>query len=329
LTQIKLSGIVTNLYCKASQNHLGKDYMYNKVYRSDFLLLLAAFIWGTTFVAQRKAMEYMGPMTYNAMRFALGAVTLLPVIVWLRLVGSRAGQANWGRPMILGASLAGLALFAGASFQQVGLVYTTAGKAAFITSLYVVIVPFVGWFLGQRCQISVWMGAILAAAGLYLLSITESFTVGRGDMLVLISAFFWAVHVLLIGYLAKRANPVPIACIQFFTCSILSMLMAGLTEQFSTGDIGQAAVPILYGGVLSAGVAFTLQVVCQRTCPPAHAAIIMSLETVFAALAGWAILGERFQLRQIAGFALMLTGFLVVQLPRLLSLQERPLQHKI
>jgi len=303
--------------------------MYNKVYRSDFLLLLAAFIWGTTFVAQRKAMEYVGPMTYNALRFALGAVTLLPVIVWLRIVGGRAEQANWGRPMILGASLAGLALFAGASFQQVGLVYTTAGKASFITSLYVVIVPIMGWFLGQRCQTAVWLGAILAVAGLYLLSMTESFTVGRGDLMVLVSAFFWAVHVLLIGYLAKQANPVRIACIQFFTCSVLSLLMAGLTERVSAGAIRQTAVPILYGGVLSAGVAFTLQVVSQRTCPPAHAAIIMSLETVFAALSGWAILGERFQLRQIVGFALMLTGFLVVQLPRLLSLQERPLRHKI
>lgn len=311
--------------------------MYNRVLRGDILLLLGAFIWGTTFVAQRKAMEYVGPMTYNALRFALGAATLLPVIAWLRLrrgqrselAGSRAEHGNWGRPMILGASLAGLALFAGASFQQVGLVYTTAGKASFITSLYVVIVPIMGWFLGQRCQTAVWLGAILAVAGLYLLSVTESFTVGRGDLMVLISAFFWAVHVLLIGYLAKQANPVRIACIQFFTCSVLSLLMAGLTERVSAGAIRQAAVPILYGGVLSAGVAFTLQVVSQRTCPPAHAAIIMSLETVFAALSGWAILGERFQLRQIAGFALMLTGFLVVQLPRLLSLQERPLQHKM
>jgi drug/metabolite transporter (DMT)-like permease len=301
--------------------------MYNRVLRGDILLLLGAFIWGTTFVAQRKAMEYVGPMTYNALRFALGAATLLPVIAWLRLArgqrgelaGSRAEHGNWVRPMILGAAFAGLALFAGASFQQVGLVYTTAGKAAFITSLYVVIVPIMGWFLGQRCQTAVWLGAILAVAGLYLLSMTESFTVGRGDLMVLISAFFWAVHVLLIAYLAKQGNPVRIACIQLFTCSVLSLLMAGLTERVSAGAIRQAAVPILYGGVLSAGVAFTLQVVSQRTCPPAHAAIIMSLETVFAALAGWAILGERFQLRQIVGFALMLAGFLVVQLPRLLS----------
>jgi drug/metabolite transporter (DMT)-like permease len=301
--------------------------MYNRVLRGDILLLLGAFIWGTTFVAQRKAMEYVGPMTYNALRFALGAATLLPVIAWLRLrrgqrselAGSRAEHGNWGRPMILGAAFAGLVLFAGASFQQVGLVYTTAGKASFITSLYVVIVPIMGWFLGQRSQTAVWLGAILAAAGLYLLSVTESFTVGRGDLMVLISAFFWAVHVLMIGYLAKQGNPVRIACIQFLTCSVLSLLMAGLTERVSAGAIRQAAVPILYGGVLSAGVAFTLQVVSQRTCPPAHAAIIMSLETVFAALSGWAILGERFQLRQIVGFALMLAGFLVVQLPRLLS----------
>jgi drug/metabolite transporter (DMT)-like permease len=290
--------------------------MNHRVLRSDSLLLLAAFIWGTTFVAQRKAMEYVGPMTYNGLRFALGGMTLLPVILWRGQVGSRtlavrrAELSNWMRPLILGAPLAGLALFAGASFQQVGLVYTTAGKAGFITSLYVVIVPFMGWFLGQRCQTAVWVGAILAAAGLYLLSVTESFTIGRGDLLVLISAFFWATHVLLIGYLAKRANPVYIACVQFFTCSVVSLLVAGFSERVSAGAIRQAAVPILYGGVLSAGVAFTLQVVSQRTCPPAHA--------VFAALAGWAILGETFELRHIVGCALMLAGLLVVQLPRAL-----------
>ena len=293
--------------------------MQDKVLRSDSLLLLAAFIWGTTFVAQRKGMDYVGPMTYNGLRFALGGLTLLPVIFRPYLRGRRIELSSSQRFLALGGSLAGLALFAGASLQQVGLLYTTAGKAGFITSLYVVIVPLMGLFLGHRCGITVWVGAVLAVAGLYLLSVRGAFTIGRGDLLVLISAFFWAAHVLLIGYLAMRANPVHIACVQFFACSVLGLLAAGFFEDVTMQAICRAAIPILYGGVLSAGVAFTLQVVSQRTCPPAHAAIIMSMETVFAALAGWAILDETLSLRDFAGCGLMLAGLLVVQLPSMLS----------
>jgi len=222
------------------------------------------------------------------------------------------------RFLLWGGSLAGLALFGGASFQQMGLLYTTAGKAAFITSLYVVLVPLMGLVLGHRCGLSVWTGVGLALVGLYLLSVTRAFSIGRGDVLVLASAFFWAIHVLLIGYLAKRGSPLRIACVQFIACSALSLLAAVFTEEIALSAIQAAAIPILYGGVLSAGVAFTLQVVCQRTSPPAHAAIIMSLETVFAALAGWLILTERLSLRDLAGCALMLAGLMVVQLPPLL-----------
>jgi drug/metabolite transporter (DMT)-like permease len=293
--------------------------MHTKTIKSDLLLLTAAFIWGTTFVAQRKGMDYVGPMTYNGLRFALGGMTLLPVIFRFHLSRHHIELSSSWRFLAWGGILAGLALFAGASLQQVGLLYTTAGKAGFITSLYVVIIPLMGLFLGHRCGISVWVGAVLAVAGLYLLSVRGSFTIEPGDLLVMISAFFWAAHVLLIGYLAIRTNPVHIACVQFFTCSVLSLLVAGLVEHITMRAICSAAIPILYGGVLSAGVAFTLQVVSQRTCPPAHAAIIMSLETVFAALAGWAILNERFLLRDFVGCGLMLIALLVVQLPPMLS----------
>jgi len=295
--------------------------MQTKTLRSDLLLLLAAFIWGTTFVAQRMGMSHIGPMTYNALRFALGALTLVPVI--LLFPRNERGQASDRRRgvrfLLYGGGLVGLALFGGASMQQMGLVYTTAGKAGFITSLYVVLVPVLGRLLGQRIGVSVWTGAILAVAGLYLLSVTGSFTIGRGDLLVLIGAFFWAVHVHLIGYLAKRANPLGIACLQFLACSALSLVAAVLFEEIAIAPILQATVPIFYGGVLSAGVAFTLQVICQRTSPPAHAAIVMSLETVFAALAGYVVLHERLGPRDLAGCALMLAGLMVVQLPLLLS----------
>jgi drug/metabolite transporter (DMT)-like permease len=299
--------------------------MQTKTLKSDLLLLLAAFFWGTTFVAQRLGMQHVGPMTYNALRFAIGALTLLPVILAVRT------NVRWGLPhqpsprfLLCGGLLAGLALFGGASMQQIGLVYTTAGKASFITSLYVVLVPIGGLFFGHRCGWAVWLGAGLAVAGLYLLSITESFTIARGDLLILIGAFFWTIHVLLIGYLARRANPLHIAGIQFLACSILSLLAAVPFETITLPGIHAAALSILYAGVFSAGVAFTLQVICQRTSPPAHAAIVMSLETVFAVLAGYVILHERLTPRDLAGCALMFAGLLVVQLPLLLRSPADP-----
>jgi len=292
--------------------------METRTLKSDALLLVAAFFWGTTFVAQRKGMDHMGPMTYNALRFCLGAVTLLPLILWpgLRLAGTRTGTP---RLLLWGGLLAGVALFGGASLQQMGLQYTTAGKAGFVTSLYVVLVPLMGLFLGHRCGPSLWLGVALTVAGLYLLSVTESFTIARGDLLVLASALFWAIHVQLIGYLARRGDPLRIACAQFLVCSALSFLAALAGESITVGAIRAATIPILYGGILSAGVAFTLQVICQRTSPPAHAAIIMSLETVFAALAGWLLLDEHMGWRGLTGCALMLAGLMVVQLPPLLG----------
>jgi drug/metabolite transporter (DMT)-like permease len=287
--------------------------------KSDLLLLVAAVIWGTTFVAQRMGMDHIGPMTYNALRFALGAVTLLPLMLVLRTNGGPAVRPRDGRLLLYGGILAGLALFGGASMQQMGLVYTTAGKGAFITSLYVVLVPMAGLFLGHRSGPAVWLGAGLALAGLYLLSVTESFDIGRGDLFVLIGAVFWAVHVHLIGYLARRTNPLHVACIQFLACSVLSLLAAVRFEQIALPAIRDATIPILYGGVLSAGVAFTLQIVCQRTSPPAHAALVMSLETVFAVLGGYLILNERLGPRDLAGCALMFAGLIVVQLPLLLN----------
>ncbi len=299
--------------------------MQTKTLKSDSLLLLAAFIWGTTFVAQRVGMNHVGPMTYNGLRFALGALTLVPALLLLDPGGTPSRLKHSTRFLLCGGGLAGLALFGGASMQQMGLLYTSASKAAFITNLYVMLVPILGRLLGQRCGLPVWVGAALSVAGLYLLSITESFTLGRGDLLVLIGAFFWAIHVHLIGYLAKRANPLHIAGIQFLACSALSLLAALPFEQVTLPALRAAAIPILYGGILSAGVAFTLQVVCQRTSPPAHAAIVMSLETVFAALAGYAILHERLSPRDLLGCTLMFAGLLVVQLPLLLGSPASPI----
>jgi len=274
-------------------------------------LLLASVIWGFAFVAQRAGMEHVGPFTFNGVRFLLGSASLVPLLLLRRdrrdpEAGDRKGTA-WGL------AVAGLVLFAAASLQQVGIVYTTAGKAGFITGLYVVIVPVLGLLRRQRIGLPVWGGAILAVAGLYLLSVTGGFGLGLGDGLVLASAFGWAVHVHVIGWLAGRARPIRIAAVQFAICGALSLVVGLATETILFADLLRAGIPILYAGLLSTGVAYTLQVVGQRRVDPARAGIVLSLEGTFAVLGGWLILGEAMTARTLAGCGLMLLGMIASQ----------------
>jgi len=288
--------------------------------KSDALLLLTAVIWGFAFVAQRVGMEFVGPFTFNGVRFILGSLVLVPFAI--RKMGShRDASTDADLTATLGGGvLAGFALFAGASLQQVGLVYTTAGNAGFITGLYVVIVPILGLFFRQATNAGTWFGAMLAAVGLYLLSVTEHFTMAFGDLLELAGAFFWAGHVLIIGWLSPRMNPIRLALVQFATCGLLSLGVAVGFEEIALVGLRQATVPILYGGALSVGIAYTLQVVAQRKARPAHAAILLSLEAVFAAVGGWLMLGETLSLRGLVGCGLMLSGMLLSQLWTLLKL---------
>ncbi|MBW2436738.1 MAG: DMT family transporter [Deltaproteobacteria bacterium] len=286
-------------------------------YKSDALLLTTAIIWGFAFVAQRVGMDYVGPFTFNGIRFAIGSLSLLPLVVLSR--NEPASSRNILPPtglktILLGGSALGLALFSGASLQQIGLVYTTAGKAGFITGLYVIIVPILGLIWRQQPKIGTWIGAVLAAIGMYFLSVTEQFTIALGDLLVLIGAFFWAAHVLIIGWLSPRINPIKLAFSQYLACSILSLITAAVIEDISMQSISQAAIPILYGGLLSVGIAYTLQVIAQRDAHPAHAAILLSMEAVFAAVGGWLILDEIIAARGLFGCGLMLTGMLLSQL---------------
>ncbi len=291
--------------------------MRASVYRADALLLLTAAIWGAAFVAQRVGMEHLGPLTFNGIRFALGAVALLPLVLHsgrrppLYAQDERA-RGRWFP--LFGGLLAGLFVFGGATLQQVGLVYTTAGKAGFITGLYVVIVPLLGLLWRQRPDAGTWGGAVLAAGGLYFLSVTEEFTIAYGDLLEFLGAFLWAGHVLILGWLSPRMNPIRLSCIQFATCSALSFFVAAFTETVTIEGIRGAAIPILYGGLMSVGVAYTLQVVAQKDAPPAHASIILSLEALFAALTGWLLLGEVLSPRAAFGCILMMAGFLAAQL---------------
>lgn len=284
---------------------------------SEGLLLLTAVIWGFAFVAQRMGMRHVGPFTFNAVRFALGSLALVPFAVTAarrrRTAGGNDGN-GWMRTALIGGAISGTVIFLGASFQQTGLVYTTAGKAGFITGLYVVLVPLLGLAIGKMTSAGTWIGVLLAAAGLYLLSFTGILSIARGDLIVLAGTLFWAIHVLLISVLIHRTEAVVLAMIQFSVCAILSFAAAFLFEKIEISAILDAAVPILYGGLLSVGVAYTLQIIAQRKTPPSHAAIILSLETIFAALGGWVVLGEVIPARGLVGCALMLLGIIVSQI---------------
>lgn len=292
-----------------------------RTFRSDLLLLLTAAIWGGGFVAQRIGMESVGPFTFNAVRFGLGSLALLLLIGVCRRPRPE-GQAS-ARGLMHGGGLAGLALFMGATMQQVGIVYTTAGKAGFITGLYVVIVPILGLLWRRRPDRATWAGAFLAAAGLYFLSVTKQFTIESGDLLVLVGAVFWAVHVLVIGWVSPKLDALCLSCIQFGVCSALSAVTAIVVEPIRLEAIAAAAPAILYSGLISVGVAYTLQVVAQKDADPTHAAIILSMEAVFAAVGGWLILNETFSVRGLIGCGLVLAGMLLSQVPILFDFRRR------
>lgn len=279
----------------------------------EALLLLTAIIWGLAFVAQRAGMESVGPFTFNGIRFILGSASLLPLIFVLKSKKKKELIPSKKNTLISGV-LAGMVLFVAASLQQVGMVYTSAGNGGFITSLYVVIVPLMGLFFGLKVNNQTWAGTILAIIGLYFLSINADLSIQLGDSLVLLSAFFFAAHVLIIGYYSNKTDILWLAAVQFAVTGVLSLIIAICAEEIATKNIQDAAIPILYGGIMSVGVAYTLQVVGQQKAIPAHAAIILSLEALFAALGGWLILNETFTTRQFVGGSLMFLGLILSQI---------------
>ena len=288
--------------------------------KADGLLLLTAVIWGFAFVAQRKGMDDIGPLAFSAARFALGALSLLPVLILDKRRQGRAGEAApspgklspWTR--LSWSVVAGTVLFVAASLQQIGLVSTTAGNAGFITCLYVVIVPMIGAFLGRSTSTRIWIGAVLALIGLYILSIGAGFSLAPGDSLELLGAFFWAGHILIIGHACSRMNALELSVGQFVTCSLLSLVAALIHEPAPFAGLLPAAIPILYGGILSTCVAYTFQIIGQRTAHPAHASIIFSMEGFFAAVGGVLILHEPLTTRLVIGGLLMLAGMICSQL---------------
>jgi drug/metabolite transporter (DMT)-like permease len=293
--------------------------MKSQAIRADLLMLLAAAIWGFAFVAQREGMETMGPFLFNTARFFIGTVFLLPIVWYLsKKKKISTGKETSTKKLWVAGTVAGLFLFTASSFQQVGIQYTTAGKAGFITGLYIFFVPLIGIFFGQRTGSGTWLGAFIAVIGLYLLSINEDFSIARGDLLQLICAVFFAAHVLVIGYVAKRMDPLKLSLIQYLVSGVLSFFIAIAIEVITWQMIVDTAIPLLYAGIMSIGVGYTLQVVAQQHAKSSHAAIILGLEGAFAVLGGWLILDENLSTRGLIGCGLMLSGMFLSQLlPRL------------
>jgi drug/metabolite transporter (DMT)-like permease len=281
-------------------------------WRANLLLVIVTAIWGFGFVAQRVGMQYIGAFTFNALRFGLGGLALYASIPLVRRFEPAGPRAS--RKAILGAGLAaGGLLFVAAYLQTAGLATTSASKAGFITGFYVVLVPVLGLAFHQRTGASTWIGGALALAGLYMLSVNETLQVAPGDLMVLASAFFWAAHIQMIGFLSRRADSLTVALAQYAAVTLLSAGAALLFERASLAQVQAAAGAILFGGLVVVGVSFTLQVIAQREAHPAHAAVIMVSEAMWAVLAGWLLLGEHLTTRSLAGCGLMLAGMLISQ----------------
>ncbi len=287
-------------------------------YKYELLLLLMSIIWGSTFVAQQIGMQKgLGPMTFNALRFALGAASLIPVMLW-RKKNLPAPKEPSPFPL-LGSFLAGLFLFAAASFQQVGLLTTSSANSGFITGLYILFVPLIGLAFGHKTNWSLWTGIAMCIAGFYFLCVTDTLTISQGDTLTLICAVLWAGQILVIDKIAKHGDPIHISCFQFVICAVLSGIAAILFETCSLATLSAGTPAVVYAGIMSVGIAFTLQVICQKRCAPAPAAVIMSMEAIFAAIAGYLVLDQSLTIRAILGCILILAGVLTVQLVPLLT----------
>lgn len=284
-----------------------------RAYRADALMLLTAMIWGSTFVAQSMGMDHIGPFLYTGLRFLLGALVVLPLVLLARPQSDKA-QRKFSRKMLAGSLALGVVLTLGINLQQIGLMFTSVTNSGFITGLYVILVPVFGLFIGMRTGLGTWGGALVALVGMLLLSVNDDYSIASGDWLQLLGAACWAVHVLLVGALAARYDAIRVAFVQFVVCAFVSLLLAILFEELIWDSILLAGPAILYGGLLAVGIGFTLQVVAQKDAITSHAAIILSLEAVFAALAAWALLGETLSPRGLLGCALMLTGMLLAQL---------------
>lgn len=283
------------------------------------MLILAAFIWGSAFVAQSVGMDYVEPFTFNCVRNIVGGLVLIPCIFLLERLKSPAEREKEARAdkraLIAGGLSCGVILALASNLQQIGIVYTSVGKAGFLTALYIVIVPVLGIFLKRRCGLNVWLGVGIALVGFYLLCMKGGFSLEKGDVYLLACALLFSFHILVIDYFSPMVDGVKMSCIQFFTCGVLSGAAMLVAETPQPENIAAAWVPILYAGVLSSGVAYTLQIVGQKNYNPTVATLLLSLESVFSVLTGWVVLGQKLSARELFGCTLIFVAVVLAQLP--------------
>lgn len=288
--------------------------------KNSLLLLLTATIWGVAFVAQSVGMDYVGGFTFNMARSLIGSAVLLPVIWFMGRNSSKKAEEAQGsssrKDLLWGGLACGILMCLASNFQQFGIKYTTVGKAGFITACYIVLVPILGLFLKKKCSPFIWLAVAMSVAGLYLLCITDGFSIGKGDILVLICAVFFSFHILVIDYYSPKVDGVKLSCIQFLVCGILSGIPALIFEKPEMSAVLTAWQPILYAGVMSCGVAYTLQIIGQKNMNPTVASLILSLESCISVLAGWVILGQQLSAREIAGCVIMFVAIILAQLPQ-------------
>lgn len=312
----------------------------NRSLRGSILLFTTAFIWGSAFVAQKAGMDYIGPFTYNGLRCLIGALVLVPVIMIINALQKKKDNEGLppsnsaedievakksGRKTLLAGGLAcGAALFIGSSLQQIGLVYSSAGKAGFITALYIVLVPILGLFIKRKVRRILWLSVALATIGLYLLCIKEDFTIGKGDILIIICAFAFAMHILIIDHFSPKVDGIKLSCLQFFFTGLFSIPFMLIFETLNWSDILAGWFPLLYTAVMSCGIAYTLQIIGQKDVEPTVASLILSLESVFAVITGIIVLHERVSGRELWGCIIMFAAIILAQLPAKMQGPRKP-----
>lgn len=298
--------------------------MKNTKLKGNLILLLTAFIWGTSFIAQSKGVEDITPLAFNGIRSLLGGIVLLPVIAMLDFARRKKGESVYkiDKTLITGGIICGIFLCLASTLQTAGMVYTSPGKSGFITALYMVIVPIVGLFIGKKPSPVIWLSVLIAVCGLYLMCIDSSFDINKGDVLTLFCAVLFTGHIMAIDYFSPKVDGVKLACLQFFVCGVLNIICMFLFEKPSLSPILGCWASIGYSGIMSCGVAYTLQIVGQKYTDPTSASILMSLESVFATLStvvlvalGWQLTGGALTQREILGCILMFIAILLVQLP--------------
>lgn len=298
--------------------------MKNTKLKGNLILLLTAFIWGTSFIAQSKGVEDITPLAFNGIRSLLGGIVLLPVIAMLDLNKKKKGAPVYklNKTLLIGGIICGIFLCLASTLQTAGMVYTSPGKSGFITALYMVLVPIVGLFTGKKPGPVIWLSVFIAVIGLYLMCIDSSFTINKGDVLTFFCAILFTGHIMAIDYFSPKVDGVKLACLQFFVCGILNIICMFIFEKPSLSPIIGCWASIGYSGIMSCGVAYTLQIVGQKYTDPTSASILMSLESVFATLStvvlialGWELTGGALNLREITGCVLMFIAILLIQLP--------------